>query len=96
MRRKRATPWKTSLHQSELLPELRRAYHDFAGRSKLAAPWYSLAQAAQLNPQTVQRVLACTKIRNPTSGRQLAALEAIARAMGLRVTLAPLPIKETS
>lgn len=88
-RRRREIPWKPALHQSELLPELRRLYRILADRGDAVAPWYEIARVAQLNPTTVQRLLASTKIARTTTGRQLAALEAVALAMGYRVSLIP-------
>lgn len=93
--RRRTAPWKTALHQSELLPELRRAYRELAARSREVAPWYELAHRAKLNPHTVQRLLACTKIDRPNTGRHFAAIEALALAMGYRVTLTPIEPPKT-
>lgn len=88
--RRRSTPWKSALHQSELLPELRRRYAELAAKSTDRAPWYELARKAQLNAGTVQRLLACTKVKAANTGRHLAGIEALARAMNLRIELVPI------
>jgi hypothetical protein len=67
------------------LPQLREKYRELVKSSKYAAPWYELARKAQLNQQTVQRLLGCTRVQRPNTGAQLANIEALAEAMGYRI-----------
>lgn len=69
---------------SALLVELRRIYRE--GLAARRFNYNSIAASAKLNRSTVQRVLAATNCERQNLGRSIFQLEAIAHAMGYKLT----------
>jgi hypothetical protein len=89
-KRRRRTPWLTEHREGRVLPELRALYQAITA---LGGPsYYEIARSRGLNATTVQRVLACTGVQRPATGRAITNIEAIADGLGHALTLVPTAI----
>lgn len=87
-KRGRGTAWKATVHTSEVLPILREHYKRL-NREK-GVTYYELAKAIGMNQVTAQRILATSpRMKCKISGNLIAHCEALARAMGGRITFIP-------
>lgn len=72
---------------SALLAEVRALYQ--RSRETGGPTYYDIAESANLNRQSVQRLLACTRVQRPTVGHMLGLVEAVVAALGYEVVLRP-------